>query len=230
MAKGAGKGAKGASRRIVFGINTLFLACGIIVLVCGIVASSSTQDFRKNADIFRKTNVNAACTTILVCGVVTLALCIVGYVGLAKGNVVLLKAYIVIIGFTICMQLAMGAFVETRDPNSALHNYWYAETDDIDKNKKDDYQQYLSCCGWEELRDSFGPGMPLCDLACYETPGSCSSCLSATNTWLTKHVAPANQGSIICGCIELVAILAPCYIIILMKKDKDDFFDDPFHY
>jgi hypothetical protein len=230
MAKGAGKGAKGASRKIVFGVNTFFLACGIIVLACGIVAASATQDFRKNADIFRKTNVNAACTTILVCGIVTIALTVVGYIGLAKGNVIVLKAYIVIIGFTICMQLAMGAFVETRDPNSALHNYWYSETDDIDKDKKDDYQRYLDCCGWEELRDSFGPGMPLCDLSCYENPGTCPSCLGATNTWLQEKVAPANQGAIICGCIELLAILAPCYIIILMKKDKDDFFDDPFHY
>jgi hypothetical protein len=230
MAKGMGKGSKGASRKIVFGVNTFFLVCGIIVLACGVIAASSTQDFRKNADIFRKTNVNAGCTTILVCGVVTIALVAVGYGGLAKGNVVLLKAYIVIIGFTICMQLAMGAFIETRDPNTALSNYWYSETDDTARDNKADYQNYLSCCGWHELRDSFGPGMPLCDIGCYENPGSCPSCLDATNSWLKDRVAPANQASIICGVFELLAILAPCYIIILMKKDKDDFFDDPFHY
>jgi hypothetical protein len=230
MAKGAGKGAKGASRKIVFGINTLFLACGIVVLVGGIVAATSTQDFRKNADIFRKTNINAACTTILVCGVVTIALTAIGYAALFKGHVVTLKAYIVVIGFTICMQLAMGAFVETRDPDSALKDFWYKETDDIALGQKEDYQNYLDCCGWHALRDSFGPGMPLCKLSCYETPGSCPSCLDATNTWLQKNIAPANQSSIVCGVIELLAILAPCYIIILMKKDKDDFFDDPFHY
>jgi len=230
MAKGTGKGAKGASKRIIVGVNFFFVICGIIVLVGGIVATSKTHDFRQNADIFRKTNINAGATTILVCGAVTLFAAIIGFVGVVKANLVVLKGYIVLMGVTVAMQVAIGSFTLTRDPDNALHSYWFDYTQPTDAAAKNAYQNYLSCCGWEELRDSFGPGMPLCDLKCYQNPGSCPACLPATKTWVKKFVNPGVMPAIICGVLEIIAMSASCYIILIMKKDKDDFFDDPFHY
>jgi len=230
MAKGMGKGGKGATPRILTGINILFLACGIIVLICGIIAATETQDFRQNADIFRETNINAGCTTILVCGVVTIFATVVGFIGIVKANIVVMKGYIVLIGVTVAMQLAMGSFTISRDPDNALHDYWFLETEDAARQQKEDYQQYLNCCGWYELRDSFGPGMPLCDLTCYENPGSCSGCLHATQVWLDEKVGPGSLGAIICALVEIFAMIAPCYLIMIMKKDKDDFFEDAYHY
>jgi len=229
MAKGTGKGAKGATKRIIFGVNCLFLAAGIIVLICGIVAATSTQDFRANADLFRKTNINAGCTTILVCGAVTIFSTVLGFVGVAKANLVMLKGYVVLVGVTVCMQLAMGSFATSRDVDKAISKYWFQQVDDDARIQKEDYQNYLSCCGWYQLRDSFGTGMPLCDLKCY-VDNSCPSCLGATKDWIHKKVDPGALGAIICALVELLALVPSCYVIMIMKKDKDDFFEDAFHY
>jgi len=230
MAKGQGKGTKGATPRILVGTNIFFLISGIIVLACGIVAASSTQDFRENADIFRHTNINAGATTVLVCGAVTIFATFLGFLGIVKANIVVMKGYIVLLGVTICMQLAMGSFIVSRDIDSELSEYWFGEIDQAAIQEKTAYQEYLGCCGWYSLRDSFGAGMPLCDLSCYENPGSCSSCLSATESWIDENVVPASVGSIIISCVEFLVIVAPCYLIMIMKKDKDDFFEDAYHY
>jgi len=229
MAKGMGKGSKGATKRIILGVNLLFVAAGVIVLVCGIVAATATQDFRANADLFRKTNINAACTTVLVCGAVTLAGTIIGFIGVAKANLVVLKGYIVLIGVTVAMQLAMGSFGTSRNPDTAISKYWFEDTDYGSYLDKQDYQNYLSCCGWHALRDSFGPGMPNCDTECYFFD-NCPSCLAATKTWIHQKVDPGCIGAIICALVEMLAMTASCYVIMIMKKDKDDFFEDAFHY
>jgi hypothetical protein len=230
MAKGAGKGQKGATPRILTGVNIFFLVAGIIVLACGIVAASSTQDFRSNADIFRKTNINAGATTVLVCGAVTIFATFVGFLGIVKANIIVMKMYIVLIGVTICMQLAMGSFIVSRDIDSELSDWWFGETDQQAIDDKDNYQQYLGCCGWYSLRDSFGAGMPLCALTCYDNPGTCPGCLHATEDWIDKNVVPGSVGAIIIACVEFLVIIAPCYLIMIMKKDKDDFFEDAYHY
>jgi hypothetical protein len=230
MAKGMGKGAKGYTRNILIGTNVFYLACGIIVLICGIVASTSTRDFRESADIFRKTNINAGATTILVCGAVTIFATLIGFAGIAKANLNTMKIYVVLLGVTVAMQIAMGGFTETRNPDNALSEYWYLETTDQAIAEKQNYQNYLSCCGWRELRDSFGPGQPLCEFRCYEKPDACPSCLGATEDWIVEKVDPGVVGGIIVGCIEAAVMTVSCYIIMIMKKDKDDFFEDPFHY
>jgi len=230
MAKGRGKGAKGATPRILTGVNIFFLAAGIIVLVCGIVAATSTQDFRKNADLFRKTNINAGATTILVCGAVTIFATVIGFVGIVKANIVVMKGYIVLVGVTILMQLAMGSFIVSRNVDNALRDPWFLDTDPSDMQDKDNYQQYLGCCGFDATRDSLIAGFPLCAIDCYNFPGSCDGCKKATEDWIQKKVVPASVGAIVIAVVEILAMIAPCYLIMIMKKDKDDFFEDAYHY
>lgn len=219
-------------------INIFFLGAGILIVILGSVAIGKAGQFEASSQLFQNMDTEVSCAILIATGAGTIATAIVGFVGVAFKWTTTLKLYTVIMFLVCVLQLAMGIFLFTRNPDKIMGDLWFDPTADGIVTRTS-YQNYLRCCGWyntiDSRTDAWGPtDPPIGFVYGWEeeprNPGAWPPCLTATQDWLKKYLNPLSVAAIVLAVFQFVALSGSCFIIMIAKKDGDDFYTSPFHY
>jgi len=208
-----------ASRYIVVLVNVAFIVMGIIIMITGFVAYGLAQNVESSAIIFRSLQVSLIAELITITGLMTIAISLTGCYGAYMKDSNYLKFYAVSLFIVCCIQLGMGAYLMSLNVDS-LYNTW-AQDDTQGEEQREDYENYMHCCGWDWVTDSM-PETP-CD-------GYRVTCKQATQNWLNSHMASVAAAAVGIAVVELVSLIATCIIIATSGKKSEDFYDSPFSY
>jgi len=219
-------------------INIFFLGAGILIVILGAVAVGKAAQFEANSNLFKYMDARVACAILIATGAGTIATAIVGFVATAFRWATTMKLYTVIMFLVCTLQLAMGIFLYTRDPQKVEGDLWFDPTANGITTRVA-YQNFLQCCGWENTidtrTDAWGPTeCPIGYVYGWEespqAPGAWPPCYYATTQWLKKYMNPISQAAIVLSVFQFVALTGSCFIVMTAKKDGDDFYTSPFHY
>jgi len=214
------------------------MGAGVLIVILGSVAIGKAAQFESSSSLFRNLDTKVACAILIATGAGTIATAIVGFIGVAFRWQTTLKLYTVIMFLVCTLQLAMGIFLYTRDPNKIEGDLWF-DPSPQGVGTRVAYQNYLGCCGWETTIDTrtdvWGPtDCPVGYVYGWEEipplPGAWPPCLTATLTWKQKYMYPIAQAAIVLAVFQFVALSGSCFIIMVAKKDGDDFYSSPYHY
>jgi len=210
---------KKIARYLVIFINVLFKAFGIAILVAGFVAFNKASDLESNAAIFQALNVKLVASVIVSVGIATIVASSSGCLGAVFQNTTCLKAYVIVLFAICCLQIAIGSYLISLNVDD-LESVW-AEDTQQGEDRREAYQNYMQCCGWEWVTDSM-PETPCPGL--YTT-----SCSQATKNIMAKYMTPVALAAVIIGVLEILSLLSTC-IIIFASQRKEDYWDNPFGY
>jgi len=219
-------------------INVFFLGAGLLIIILGAVAIGKAAQFESQSSLFQYMDTRVACAILIATGAGTVAVAIVGFVGVAFKMPNTMKLYTVIMFLVCTLQLAMGIFLFTRSPNTVEGDLWFDPTAQ-GVAVRTSYQNFLDCCGWENTidtqTDAWGPTpCPIGFVYGWEAqpraPGAWPPCWTATNTWLAKYMNPISEAAIVLSVFQFIALTGSCFIVMVAKKDGDDFYTSAFHY
>jgi len=231
-------GCAGFTRIVLMAINVFFLGAGLLIIILGAVAIGKAAQFESQSSLFQYMDTRVACAILIATGAGTVAVAIVGFVGVAFKMPNTMKLYTVIMFLVCTLQLAMGIFLFTRSPNTVEGDLWFDPTAQ-GVAVRTSYQNFLGCCGWENTidtqTDAWGPTpCPIKFVYGWEdqprAPGANPPCWTATNTWLAKYMNPISEAAIVLSVFQFIALTGSCFIVMVAKKDGDDFYTSAFHY
>jgi hypothetical protein len=230
-------GCAGFTRVILMAINIFFLGAGVLIVILGSVAIGKAAQFESESDLFRNMDTKVSCAILIATGAGTIATAIVGFVGVTFRWQTTLKLYTVIMFLVCTLQLAMGIFLYTRDPQKIEGDLWFDPTYPQGVITRVAYQNYLGCCGWEHTLDTRTDAWGPTDCPIGYIPGwelgdteATPPCLTATIAWKKQYMYPIAQAAIVLAVFQFVALSGSCFIIMVAKKDGDDFYSSPYHY
>jgi len=217
-------------------INIFFLGAGILIIILGAVSIGKAAQFEQQSTLFRNMDTRVACAILIATGAGTVATAILGFIGVAFRWATTMKLYTVIMFLVCVLQLAMGIFLFVRNPQKVEGDLWFDPTADGIVTRVA-YQNYLKCCGWDltidTRTDAWGPtDCPIGYVWGYEEglPGAWPPCRKATEDWMKKYMNPISQAAIVLAVFQFVALSGSCFIVMVAKKDGDDFYTSPYHY
>jgi hypothetical protein len=217
-------------------INIFFLGAGILIVILGSVAIGKAAQFESSSTLFENMDTKVACAILIATGAGTICTAIVGFIGVAFRWQTTLKLYTVIMFLVCVLQLAMGIFLYTRNAEKIEGDLWFDPTPE-GITVRVNYQNYLGCCGWantiDSRTDAWGPTDPPSGFVPGwedNAPGAWPPCLYATQQWQEKYMNPISVASIVLAVFQFVALSGSCFIIMVAKKDGDDFYSSPYHY
>src|SRR5438105_3448318 len=111
----------------------------------------------------------------------------------------------------LCIQLAMGAYLNGLDP-SALEQRWHEAT----PTTRDAIQKFLTCCGWSGVADT--TPFPDCNYAGWRPPTT--TCKDAAYAYINKNIRPVAVAAITLASVEFVSMFATCGLIYTAKELK----------
>jgi len=208
------------ARKFLMFSNLLFLGLGILILLFGAVSYDRAKTFEDNATMIKGLNMKVASLLILMAGAATIACSLCGFWGSFKKVAILLKMYAMILFITSVLQLAFGAWLSTVKTDETLRDQWFA-SDAI--QKRESFMAYMDCCGWDAQGDSSF------DCVIDDTQNG-QTCNSATTKFINANMKPLASAAIAVGVIEIIGIVMSCVIIFKLTNDKDELYDNAFHY
>jgi len=214
-------------------INGFFLLAGVLIIILGAVAMTKAQQFEDDASIYEYMETRKAAAILVATGAGSVFTAIIGILGAVFRWTNCLKMYTVIVFLVCTLQLAMGIFIFTRDVNTQLEDYWYDPRPE-GVPKRQDFQNFLGCCGWENLydtqTDAWGPTLCPGEYYAMNAPSDYPTCHDATESWITKNVMPLAEAAIVLAVFQFIALAGSCFIVMVTKKDGDDFYTSAYHY
>jgi len=207
------------SRYIVVLVNVAFIVMGCIIMITGAAAYAKAQSVENSAVIFRTLNVSLIGELITCAGLITIVISLTGCYGAIARDPNYLKFYAISLFIIVCIQLGMGAYLMSLNIDS-LYNTWATDTDQGEQNRED-YENYMHCCGWDYVTDS----MPETPCAGYRV-----TCKQATKDFISKYMGPVAAAAVAIAVIELVSLIATLVVIFSSGKKVEDFYDNPFSY
>jgi len=231
-------GCAGFTRILLLGINSFFLGAGILIVILAAVATSNADQFESDAPIFHWYQAAVGSAILIATGAGTIATSLVGFAGVYFRWTTCLKIYTIIMFGVCALQLAIGIFLATRNVDTQIEDYWFDPTQDGETNRLE-YQTTRSCCGWATTTDTqtqaWGPTYcPSNFVPGYEweprPSGAWPPCRQATIDWIHKYINPISTAAIVLSVFQFVALAGSCWIVMVAKKDGDDFYSSPYHY
>lgn len=217
-----------ATRKTVAAVNGIFLIFGIVIVAVGFNGYNQSSTLKQNADQMNTFDLPMITIIVAVCGIFTIATAVLGIIGAYFSWANILKIYVLIIFCVIGVEIALGAYLNNLNTND-LRARWEENTT-VGQQRREAYQKYFTCCGFEQWTDSLGalntscPYMP--DAGGNNVP---TTCLEASKAFLKKYIAPVAAAAITIGVLQLVVLMAACFILY-KGKDKDDWINSEFHY
>jgi len=205
------------SRKIVIIINVLFLLLGIAMVIVGIIGYNSVINSTNRANILQDFDLPSIMIIILCTGLGTILTSLFGCLGAWKRWENVLKLYASIVFVVVCIQIGMGGYLMNLNVDS-LSNTW-AEEDATGLQRRIDYQNYLTCCGWSNWYDSLGqlntpcPFMPTLTM-----PSNPTTCRQATINFIHQYLGAIAAAAVVIAVIELVSLFATCFVIFDGKR------------
>jgi len=231
-------GCQGFTRIVLLAINTFFFGAGVLIVILGAVAKGKADQFEHDAEIFHWYQAGVSTAILIATGAGTMFTSAVGFLGVYKRWTTCLKIYTVIMFLVCVLQLAIGIFLFTRDVDKQIEDYWFDPTTN-GVTQRSDYQYVRSCCGWATTTDSrtqaWGPtNCPPAFVPGYEwqprPEGAWPPCRQATIDWVHQYINPISVAAIVLSVFQFIALAGSCFIIMVSKKDSDDFYSSPYHY
>jgi len=211
---------KKCARYTVMIVNIIFLACGIFILIMGLVGLNRISDYEDSVPILKELNIKLIASLIVCAGIATIAVAVIGFISAAFRMHAFLKAYTLLLFAVCCIQIAMGAYMITRDVED-LRDEWELDSEQGEARRQA-YQLSFECCGFLYVTDS---------LPETECPNNYRvSCVEATKTKIEENLLPVAISAIVFGCLELISLVATCLIVCQPEAEKLDFYDNPFSY
>jgi len=227
-------GCQGFTRVVLIAINVFFLLAGILIVILGAVAMNHAKTFEDNASIFTYFQARVSSAILVATGAGSIATALFGLAGAYFRWTTCLKIYTVFMFLVCALQLAIGIFLFTRNVNTQEGDYWFDPTTD-GYNNRVEYQNYLRCCGWHTTTDTqtqpWGP--TICPSSGYNSTTSTTSlppCEKATEDWVHKYINPISIAAITLSVLQFIALAGSCFIIMVTRKDGDDFYTSAYHY
>jgi len=229
---GKGRGRRNCSqfcekwaRVTVIGINVVFFVLGVAVVAAGTVLATQSSNLSNDANlqqaILNDLNVVIVALILVLCGACIILTSLCGVVGALKQWRKCLVFYAASLFLILCIQLAMGIYLNNLD-ESALSARWKAAT----PSTRDAIQRYLTCCGWDEVSDT--APYPDCTYSTWSPP--VSNCHDKAIGYIKTNIKPVALAAIIIACFEFVSMFATCGLIYSSKELQpgDDFWNSPF--
>jgi len=231
-------GCTGFTRILLLGINFFFLGAGLLIVIIGAVSKSNADGFEKDAPMFHWYQSSISCAILIATGAGTIATSIVGFLGVYFRWTTCLKIYTIVMFGVCALQLAIGIFLFTRNVDTQIEDYWFDPTSDgVSERQK--YQVTRDCCGWRTTTDTRTQAWGPTDCPQHFVPGyewepqpanAWPPCRQATIDWVHTYIDPISTAAIVLSVFQFIALAGSCWIVMVAKKDGDDFYSSPYHY
>jgi len=209
------------ARWIVVIINIIFFLLGVVVVSLGAVLVSKVENLQQNVELQREIlqdlNVVVIALILGICGGIIILCSLCGIAGAVKQWRKCLVFYAATLFIILCIQLAMGVYLNGIDP-SAISQRWHNAA----PATRDAIQQYLVCCGWADASDT--APFPDCVYPNFEAP--VQNCQAAAEGYIKTNIRPVAYAAMGIAAAEFVSIFATCGLIYTSKElaPTDDFF------
>lgn len=101
----------------------------------------------------------------------------------------------------------------------------FREDSDAGHLRRVNFQNTLSCCGWDFSTQEFFPER----IACYALhPTFTTTCLGAVHNFIDTYVIPASSVVFVSGGVNLGSLIVALLVIWSFVGGKEDFFDNAF--
>lgn len=205
------------SRVLVIVINVIFLLLGIAMLIVGIIGYNQVVNQTNKANVLQDFDLPKIMIVILCSGIGTILTSIFGFLGAWQRWENVLKLYASIVFVVVCIQIGMGAYLLNLNIDS-LRSTWAQETA-AGINLRVQYQNFITCCGWDYWWDSMGQLKTPCPFQPTVTsPAFPETCRQGTLDFIHKYMGAIAAAAITIACIELVSLFATCFVIFDGKR------------
>jgi len=212
------------ARQVVMFSNIIFFILGVIMLSLSLVGYYKTLHMSHVTDVMNSLNLGLLTIIIIVAAAATVLTSFLGFLGAYFQENLVLKLYIVLVLITFITQIVIGTFL--LDLNmSGLRTAW-EQDDATGANRRVTLQNYFGCCGFDTWSDSLGttihtdcPEVPATYYVGWQPP---ESCLQASDNFVHSFITPIATAAIVIGCIESLAMVTACYIVLKHKDVEED--------
>jgi len=228
LGEGSGRGRRNCgdfcekfARWIVVIINIMFFLLGIIVCALAGVLVGKAKNLQDNVELQREIlndlNVVVIAAILGVCGGVIILCSMCGVIGAIKQWRKCLVFYAATMFIILCIQLAMGAYLNGLDP-AAISKRWHSAA----PATRDAIQKYLECCGWDVNSDT--APFPDCTYPDFDAP--VVNCRKAAEDYIATNIKPVAYAAMGIAAGEFVSMFATCGLIYTSKELQpgDDWF------
>jgi len=210
------------ARFLVIGINVIFLCLSIVVVVFASELVSYVKTLSDNADleqaILNDLNVFVVALILCVSAGLIFITAVSGIVGAWKEWRKCLVFYACMMFIILCIQLAMGVYLNQLDPASVTARWHMAAP-----ATRGAIQEFLTCCGWERVSDT--APFPDCRYPDWGT-NIVANCQYEAEQYIKAHIKPVALAAMSIASLEFVSMFATCGLIYSNKNlnPVDEFF------
>ena len=209
--------------RTLIGVNILFMAAAIAIIVSAAISYAQLKDVRTRADVLKDLNLDVFLQIVLFCGVAMFLTSILGIVSAIFRLKKLMVLYVVLIFILLAIQLAMGVVLIIMKKEDVYQPY--REDSPAGQERRSKFEVYMECCGWSYITEEFFPERLACIAA---HPTYTKSCGDQIQHLINTKVKPTAIVLLVSSCFSLVGLIAAIILIMSQKQKKEDFFDNPF--
>jgi len=208
--------------------NFIFLGLGIVVLIIGVIGNSKANDLHNNGGLLDSFQIDVLSTAIFSCGIATICISIIGFLGAKFKIPNFLKFYAFVMVLIVGLQIAMGAYMYQINAGD-VQSTWAASGPVAYQNRVV-FQNWKGCCGWNKWFDAIGS----LNTECYNKPINPSAsppqtCQSAVKDFIDAWVRPVAAGAISIAVIEIALMMFSCFMLF-KGKDHVPWAESEFHY
>lgn len=214
------------ARNWILGVNVLFFLFAIILMIMAVGAITQVAQVTENVVILQFFDLTLMAWCIFLMGLMTLITSVLGFYGAYSWKVTPIKVYTFILFMVICLELGVGIYIFQLDVDS-LESFWFTDTD-VGYDRRESYQGYFDCCGWNTITDSYPyPGGGL-GPECHDF-GIALTCRQASVNWMDEYILPISTAIIIVPMIEFISLIGAFFIMATAGQQSNGR-DFDFHY
>jgi len=223
----AGLKSDGVMRIVVLIVNVIYLCLGIAITAVGAIGFQKVTSATNAGDVMHAWNVGVFLIILFACGIATIVMAIVGFMGSFFKWSGVIKMYAVVVFVVVITEIAMGAYIKSLRIGD-LRVKWFSDSSSSISDRVA-YQSYGNCCGWDTWADSYVLYTP-----CSTPPtpplfvNIPQTCQQSTASFYSTYLNPIAAAAITIACLELVTLIVTCLIMFTGKKEDD--WMDAFHY
>ena len=198
---------------------------GIVFIVLVGVYWGKLSEIRAQADVLKQLNLDTIIQVVLFTSIATIVASIIGLVAALMKLKKLLVFYVILIFLVFAVQLAMGILMLTLSPGTVYDSFHEDSVTGYERRQQ--YQEYMKCCGWDYTAEEFFPDR----IACHSLhPQWTTACKQETQNFLDTWVTPIGIALVVVGVFSFIALIASLMVIFSSKSVKEDFFENPFSF
>jgi len=209
---------------VLSAVNFLLMLASLALTGMGIYGILEAEQLENQLELLTDMPIEEVAVCICILGGLGSVACLAGFKGASTNNEklrrFLLSLYLFVLFTVMLIQICMCVFLIMYGTEEVLDDLvkdrWFEEGPQA-LQRRIDYQDFFSCCGWESIYDSRASG--------YNTPCPISDpdpCREATIDYLHSFFFPLAIFGLTLAGLELIAIIATVAVLQAKKKVFDD--------